>query len=165
MVSSEYRELEGLARQSRNYWYKLQDKFPVRSCGLRLVNNKTIREWSYKGITMVGRPSENGKKLVPVNRDSREAKSLPPTYRVAPDFRSIGGRNGKTEFGPRLSQMTKNRAGRPWTTPSIEPHHQTANNAEVTYEQQTPYSLASHPFKRTNSTEADFYFFTHALNS
>ncbi len=120
MISDEISELQSLSREARQYWMKFQRKFPVRSSGLKLVNNNTIREWSYKGVTMASRPGSNGKRLEPVFRDSIQATRLPPTYRASPDFRNKRARTASRNYREPIHEIS-DMYMRPWTALKSEP--------------------------------------------
>lgn len=105
MRSMDIVHLQQESRESAVYWRELQKKFPVRSAGLKLVNNNTMREWSYKGLTLVSPPGGNNRKLVRVARSDATSKSLPPTYREAPDFRDRRARTAGRNYRDRFQEI------------------------------------------------------------
>jgi hypothetical protein len=115
MRSKDIVNLQQQSREAAMYWKELQKKFPVRSAGLRLVNNNTMREWSYKGVTLVSPPGGNNRKLTLVSRSDSRANSLPPTYREAPDFRDRRTRTASRNYHERFQEISDMHK-RPWTS-------------------------------------------------
>jgi hypothetical protein len=174
MVRDDIARLQSLARESRTYHEGFQKKFPVRFAGLKLVNNNTIREWSYKGVTLVSRQGANGKKLEPILRTPHAALSLPPTYRTAPDFRDKRARTASRNFREPIQEIV-DMCKRPWTsvhraqidihgpdqassdTLSSGPHIESSNNTGHAH------STMPFDFQEVHYTQADKYFRMHIL--
>ncbi len=166
--------LQSLARESRTYHEGFQKKFPVRFAGLKLVNNNTIREWSYKGVTLVSRQGANGKKLEPILRSSHSASSLPPTYRTAPDFRDKRARTATRNYREPIQEIV-DMYRRP--IPSVNRNHKdrqgpldaTSNVAKsevyIGSSEHAGHAHSTIPFdsQEVHYTQADEYFRIHIL--
>ena len=171
MVSKDIVELQNLSREARYYWGRYQKKFPVRSAGLKLVNNCTIREWSYKGVTMASQPGSNGRRLEIVSRGSPNAACLPPTYRAAPDFRDKRARTADRKYRDTIHALADIHQ-RPWTSPDMVNESREKSGGPSPGFPIQPIFTASNPTTESTSrieqeqvhyTKADSYFRSHSI--
>jgi len=175
MVRDDIARLQSLARESRTYHEGFQKKFPVRFAGLKLVNNNTIREWSYKGVTLVSREGANGKKLEPILRSSHSASSLPPTYRTAPDFRDKRARTATRNYREPIQEIV-DMYKRPWNSSAHRKHRDVEGHGgsssditkSVVYIESSDkegHAHSTNPFnsQEVHYTEADDYFRMHTI--
>ena len=174
MVRDDIARLQSLARESRTYHEGFQKRFPVRFAGLKLVNNNTIREWSYKGVTLVSRLGANGKKLEPILRSSHSASSLPHTYRTAPDFRDKRARTATRNYREPIQEIV-DMCRSPIT--SVHRHHKDIQERQIPPSdvmKSEPYIGSSDHARHAHSTipfdsqevhytQADEYFRMHIL--